>query len=250
MYTHIISLSLELDIKEFHDGLNEACQHLAVDHKDEYLNGLVKEVNQAREALFGAMYIASIRRGILEESRALNNSIVAAQRYLDLCAFDEDAEVKASAKLLRRQFGAYGKSLAHMRVASRLSAVETVLRDMHSAEWQPHVDHLPELSARLDKIGVAKEALQSKRLEVDQAKSSMVKPEPLYKLKKEAAVRLNTLVGYLQAMTGKDASTYGQLYDGLVLIIKQHNAYQRNLHSKSPRQEKPASELTVSSVCA
>ena len=146
-------MSLGLDAKQFHEGLDEICRHFTDSRSDEYLNGLVEKVVEAKESLFGAMYIASVKRGVLDESRKLNGRIAALTRYLDLCVYDTDAEVSASARLLRRQLRAYGKSLALMRVDSRLTAVEALIRDLEGADFQPHVKRLPELATRLTEIG-------------------------------------------------------------------------------------------------
>lgn len=171
-----LTLSLGLDAKQFHEGLDEICRHFADSRSDDYMNGLVQQVAEAKESLFGAMYIASVKRGVLEESRTLNGCIAATTRYLDLCTYDKDAEVKASARLLRRQFSAYGNALTLMPVGGRLTAVEALLRDLGGDALQPHVRRLPELSTRLEEMRKAKDDLRKKQLVVDQANSSLVKP--------------------------------------------------------------------------
>ena len=222
------TLSLGLDVKKFHEGLDEICRQMADDHSDDYMNVLVQRVAEAKESLFSSMYIASIRRGVLEESRTLNGRIAAATRYLDLCAYDADAEVRASAALVRRQFRAYGQSLAHMRVDSRLTAVEALLRDLGGDDFRPHVQRLPELEARLAEIGMAKDALREKQLMVDQANSGKVKPESLLVLKREAATQLEVLVAYLEVMAAKDAAVYGEHYAVVTEVIKRLNARRRS----------------------
>ena len=67
MYRNL-KLSLGLDVKQFHEGLDEICRHFADSRSDDYLNGLVQKVAEAKEALFAAMYIASVKRGVLDES--------------------------------------------------------------------------------------------------------------------------------------------------------------------------------------
>jgi len=222
-----LTLSLGLDAKQFHEGLDEICRHFDDIHSDDYMNGLVQNVAKAKESLFGSMYIASVKRGVLEESRTLNGRIAAATRYLDLCVYDKDPEVKASAKLLRRQLRAYGNSLAFMRVASRLTAVEALLRDLGGDDFRPHVNRLPELSDRLAEIGTAKEELRKKRLLVDKFKSSMVKPEPLLKLKREATAQLAALVTCLEVMASRDAAAYAEHYAVVTEIINRLNARSR-----------------------
>jgi len=222
------TLSLGLDVKKFHEGLDEICRQLVDNHSDDYMNVLVQKVVEAKESLFSSMYIASVRRGVLEESRTLNGRVAAATRYLDLCAYDADAEVRASATLVRRQFRAYGQSLAHMRVDSRLTAVEALLRDLGGDDFQPHVQRLPELEARLAEIGRAKDELRAKQLVVDQANSGKAKPESLLVLKKEAATQLEALVAYLEVMAVKDASVYGEHYAVVTEVIKRLNARRRN----------------------
>ena len=226
------SLSLGLDVKQFHEGLDEICRHFADDHSDDYLNGLVQKVAEAKGSLFDSMYIASVKSGVLKESRTLNGRISAFAHYLDLCACDTDAEVKASAMLLRRQLRAYGKSLAHMRVDSRLTAVDALSRDLGSDEFQPHVKRLPELPARLAEIVEAKDDLRRQRLLVDQIKSSMAKPEPLLELKKEAAEQLVNLVAYLEVMAKKDPAVYGEHYAVVTEVIKRLNSSRRSRVSR------------------
>lgn len=228
MKTGNLTLSLGLDVKQFHEGLDEICRHLADNHSDDYMNVLVQKVVEAKESLFSFMYIASVKRGVLEESRTLNGHIAAATRYLDLCAYDPDAEVRNSATLVRRQFRAYGQSLAHMRVDSRLTAVEALLRDLGGDEFRPHVQRLPELEARLAEIGRAKDVLREKQLVVDQANSGKVKPESLLVLKREAAAQLETLVAYLEVMATKDAAVYGEHYAVVTEVIKRLNARRRS----------------------
>ena len=222
-----LSLSLGLDVKQFHEGLDEICRHFADSRSDDYLNGLVQQVVEAKESLFGGMFMASAKRGVLEESRKLNARLSALARYLDLNAYDHDAEVVESAKLLRRQLGSYGRSLSLMRVDSRLTAVDAMLRDMGSEALQPHVMRLPELSSRLEEVRDAKDDLRMKQLVVDQANSSLVKPEPLLVLKREAAAKLVPLVAYLEVMATKDAAAYGRDYAVVTEVITRLNATRR-----------------------
>ena len=222
-------MSLGLDVKQFHEGLDEICRHFADDHSDDYLDGLVQKVAEAKESLFDSMYIASAKSGGLKESRTLNGRISALAHYFDLCACDTDAEVKASAMLLRRQLRAYGNSLAHMRVDSRLTAVDALSRDLGSDEFQPHVKRLPELPTRLAEIVKAKDDLRKQRLLVDKIKSSMVKPEPLLELKREAAEQLVT---YLEVMAKKDPAVYGEHYAVVTEVIKRLNDLRRRKVSR------------------
>ena len=223
-----LTLSLGLDVKQFHEGLDEICRHFADNRPDDYVSGLVQKVVEAKESLFESMYIASVKSGVLKESRTLNGRISALAHYLDLCACDTDAEVKASARLVRRQLRAYGNSLAHMRVDSRLTAVEALLRDLGGDEFQPHAKRLPELPTRLAEIGKAKDDLRKQRLLVDQIKSTMVKSESLLELKREAAAQLLTLVAYLEVMATKDAAVYGEHYAVVTEVIKRLNGRRRS----------------------
>ena len=198
-----LSLSLGLDVKQFHEGLDEICRHFADSRSDDYLNGLVQQVVEAKESLFGGMFMASAKRGVLEESRKLNARLSALARYLDLNA------------------------LSLMRVDSRLTAVDAMLRDMGSEALQPHVMRLPELSSRLEEVRNAKDDLRMKQLVVDQANSSLVKPEPLLMLKREAAAKLTPLVAYLEVMATKDAAAYGRDYAVVTEVITRLNATRR-----------------------
>lgn len=86
---------------------------------------------------------------------------------------------------------------------------------------------LPELSSRLEEVGKAKDDLRKKQLVVDQANSSMVKPEPLLVLKREAAAKLEPLVAYLEVMATKDAAAYGRDYAVVTEVITRFNATRR-----------------------
>ena len=57
-----LSLSLGLDVKQFHEGLDEICRHFADSRSDDYLNGLVQQVVEAKESLFGGMFM--VRRSV------------------------------------------------------------------------------------------------------------------------------------------------------------------------------------------
>ena len=73
----------------------------------------------------------------------------------------------------------------------------------------------------------AKDDLRKKQLVVDQANSSLVKPEPLLVLKREAADQLAHLVAYLAVMAKKDAANYGEDYAVVTEVITRLNAIRR-----------------------
>lgn len=222
-----LNLSLGLDAKQFHEGLEEICRHFAGGCPDEYMGDLLEAVAKAKDKLFGSMYLAAAKRGVLEESRVLNARLAAVGRYLDLCAYDNNAEVRASANVLKRQLGAYGKPLSMMRVASRLTAVDFLLRDLEGAELKPHVSRLPDLSSRLEEVRMANESLRQKQVMVDQANSSLPKPIPLLALKREAAESLSVLVSYLEVMATKEPQKYAEGRDRMVETITRLNALRR-----------------------
>jgi len=237
-----LTVSLGLDKKKFHEGLSEICNHIQGFQPEGQMNSLLQELTADKDAFFNNIYLASIRRGVQEESRKLNNCIANAQRYLDLLIGEAEGEVKASAALVRRQFGSYGKALIHMDVDSRLTAVDKLQSDLAKPVWQEHMARLPELAPRLDAMGVAKAALRQKRLEVDQANGGEVKPVSLVALKREAADCLTRLTTYAEAMAMTGDATSVELYSGLVEIITRVNATVRAGSKKA--QADPAADAT------
>jgi len=237
------TLSMGLDVKVFHEGLDEAYSHFAGIQVDEYMQGLVQEGITSKDALFNAMYVATTKRNVQEESRTLNNAIIAILRYFDLCAYDNDAEVKASAHRVREQFWAYGGALTHMSIARRLTAVDKLLNDLQGEAWQPHLSRLPQLAARLETMRTANDRLRQKRIEEDQDKGKEVKADSLSLLKRAAADKLAQLVDYLQVMAVKDTATYGELCSSVLTTIERHNAMSKARRSMaSKQQEKTAAD--------
>lgn len=216
------SLFTGLDANQFHAGLDEICSHFGEKRSDEYLSGLVQEVKSANAALFGVMNIASVRRSIYQESRLLNERIVAVSRYIDSTCYVADAELKASAMVLRQLFGSY-KPFTRMKVDSRIGAVSTLLRNLSQPDMQAHVGKLSELPDRIKEIQNALEALKAKQLEVDQANSAAPVVLPRRILKREAADKLESLVDYLKAMAVKDAAAYGEDFAVVTQIITRLN---------------------------
>ena len=192
-----------LGSNQFHAGLAEICTHFQDFQSDEYVNGLVRDVDEANQTLFKAMHIASVRRSVQQESKLLTERIVAATRYVDSCRYVADAAVRESAEVLKPLFR-YDKPFAWMKVDARLGAVSTLLRDLQQPDVKVHLDKLVEMSDRITGIEKAWETLKSKRLDVDQANSAMPKGMPLPDLKPDAADKLELLVDYLNAMAEKD----------------------------------------------
>lgn len=212
-----------LGANQFHAGLTEICTHFLDFQSDEYLNGLVQNVEDANQSLFKAMHIASVRRSVQQESRLLTERIVATTRYVDSCRYVADAEVRESAEALKPLFR-YDKPFARMKVDARLGAVSTLLRDLQQSDVQAHLDRLTEMADRIAGIDEAWKKLKAKRLEVDKANSSMPKGMPLMDLKRDAADKLDLMVDYLKAMAEKDAATYADDYAVVTEIIKRLNA--------------------------
>lgn len=223
------SLFTGLGANQFHAGLDEICSHFKDKRSDDYLNGLVQEMTLANDALFGVMNIASVRRGVRQESSLLNERIVAASRYIDSSCYVADTELKASAMVLRQLFGSY-KPFTRMKVDARIGAVSTLLRNLSQPDMQVHVAKLPELTGRIKEIQNALETLKAKRLEVDQANSAAPVVQPLRILKGEAASKLEKLVDYLKAMAEKDAAAYGEDFAVVLEIITRLNTRRKSKH--------------------
>jgi hypothetical protein len=89
---------------------------------------------------------------------------------------------------------------------------------------QAYVEKLPLLPERISGIQEALEVLMTKQLEVDRAKSRVVKHKPLSVLKREVNKKLEVLVTYLQAMASKEPEAYGKPYAVVTEIIGRLNS--------------------------
>lgn len=109
---------MESDVLSFHTGIDEICLCLNDVQADDYMLGLVQEVKDANQRLFEALNVGKAKHNVQQEVKQLNDSIVAAHRFIDSCCYLPDAEVKASAKELRKLFGSYGKPITRMDLNS------------------------------------------------------------------------------------------------------------------------------------
>ena len=216
--------NLGLSSFSFYSGMDEICHCLDDVQADDYMSGLVQEVKDANQRLLDALHVSSAKHNVQQEVKQLNDSIVAAHRFIDSCCYLPDAEVKASAKELRKLFGSYGKPITRMDLYSQLTVVSALLRDLAQPKMQAHVAKLPLLPERINGIQEALDVLMSKRLEVDRAKSGVVKHKPLSVLKREVNEKLEVLVTYLQAMASKEPESYGKPYAVVTAIITRLNA--------------------------
>lgn len=212
-----------LNALSFHTGIDEICHCLNDVQEDDYMSGLVLEVKDANQRLLNAIHVSSAKHNVQQEVKQLNDSIVAAHRFIDSCCYLPDAEVKASAKELKKLFGSYGKPLTRMDMYTQMTVVSVLLRDLAHPKMQVHVEKIPLLPERINGIHEALEVLMTKRLEVDRAKSSMVKHKPLSVLKREDNEKLEVLVTYLQAMAAKEPEAYGKPYAVVTAIITRLN---------------------------
>lgn len=105
-----------------------------------------------------------------------------------------------------------------------MSVVSLLLRDLARPKMQAHVEKLPMLPERISGIQEALEVLMTKQLEVDRAKSRVVKHKPLHVLKREANDKLVVLVTYLQVMAAKDPEAYGKPFAVVTEIIGRLNS--------------------------
>ena len=111
-----------------------------------------------------------------------------------------------------------------MDLYSQLTVVSALLRDLAQPKMQAHVAKLPLLPERINGIQEALDTLLDKRLEVDRAKSRVVRHKPLSVLKREVNEKLEVLVTYLQAMASKEPEAYGKPYAVVTAIITRLNA--------------------------
>ena len=82
-----------------------------------------------------------------------------------------------------------------------------------------HVDRLPEMESRIKGVRDASETLDEALYQADKAKGTAPKGQSLMPLKREAAVRLETLVDYLEAMAKKSPADYAEHYAVVMQII-------------------------------
>ena len=212
-----------LNSLSFHTGIEEVCLCLNDVQADDYMSGLVQEVKDANQRLFDALNVGKAKHNVQQEVKQLNDSIVAAHRFIDSCCYLPDAEVKASAKELKKLFGSYGKPLTRMDMDTQMTVVKVLLHDLSKPKMQAHAEKLPLLPDRINGIQEALDTLLDKRLEVDRAKSRVVKHKPLSVLKREVNEKLEVLVNYLQAMASKEPEAYGKLYAVVTAIITRLN---------------------------
>ena len=213
-----------LDSLSFHTGIDEICLCLNDVQADDYMLGLVQEVKDANQRLFDALNVGKAKHNVQQEVKQLNDSIVAAHRFIDSCCYLPDTEVKASAKELKKLFGSYGKPITRMDLNSQISVVSLLLRDLAKPKMQTHVAKLSLLPERISGIQEALDVLMTKQLEVDRAKSRVVKHKPLSVLKREVNKKLEVLVTYLQAMASKEPEAYGKPYAVVTEIIGRLNS--------------------------
>ena len=216
--------NLGLSSFSFYSGMDEICHCLDDVQADDYMSGLVQEVKDANQRLLDALHVSSAKHNVQQEVKQLNDSIVAAHRFIDSCCYLPDADVKASAKELKKLFGSYGKPLTRMDMDTQMTVVKVLLHDLSKPKMQAHVEKLPLLPDRINGIQVALDTLLDKRLEVDRAKVKVVKHKPLSVLKREVNEKLEVLVTYMQAMASKEPEAYGKHYAVVTEIIKRLNA--------------------------
>ena len=216
--------NLGLSSFSFYSGMDEICHCLDDVQTDDYMSVLIQEVKDANQRLLDALHVSSAKHNVQQEVKQLNDSIVAAHRFIDSCCYLPDAVVKASAKELKKLFGSYGKPITRMDLYSQMSVVKILLRDLAKPKMQAHVAKLPMLPERINGIQEALEVLMTKQLEVDDATSRIVKHKPLPVLKREANEKLEVLITYLQAMASKEPEAYGKTYAVVTEIIERLNA--------------------------
>lgn len=217
-----IKMSLRLNSNQFHTGLNEICRHFEDNHSDEELNGLVQEVENARGMLFQAIKKELAKEGIKEESFLLRERLASATHYIDSFQYEPDAEVKASAKALKRQLRKYGV-FYKMDVHSRLTEVQAMLRDMETSEMKAHVAKIPGLETRIKNVQTAMEALLNRLVAVEKMRGEAKPQKSKLELKREAAAKLERLLVYLDHKAYKEPDTYGKDYGFVVGLITNLN---------------------------
>lgn len=235
------TFKLNLNSNEFQSGLCEIENLFASIRKDDYLTGLVSEVQNANQTLLNSMHVAAVKRNVGREAQLLTSRIVSAQRYVDSCRYLDDENVKASAERVLALFKSYDKAFALMKIDTRIGAVHTLQRDLASDEMQTHIARLPELASRIDGILQALQSLEENLLEMDLYNSAALEGQPLLPLKRDAADKLRQLVEYLAVMSAKEPENFGRYYQGVMEIINRLNA----VHKKGSTNTPVAAPLTL-----
>ena len=78
-----ILLNLGVSSEKIQAGLKEICSHFQDKRTDAYMATLVQGVEKANQALFEVLYVNSVKRGVQQEARWLNEHIASAQSYID-----------------------------------------------------------------------------------------------------------------------------------------------------------------------
>ena len=216
--------NIGLSSLSFHTGIEEICLYLNDVQADDYMMGLVQEVKDANQRLLDALRVGTAKHNVQKEVKQLNDSLVAAHRFIDSCCYLPDAEVKASAKVLKKLFSSYGKPITRMDLYTQMTVVSVLLSDLAQPEMQVHVEKLPMLPERINGIREALDKLLHKHMDVILDKSTMKKHKPLPILKQEANEKLGVLVTYLQAMASKEPEAYGKPCAMATGIISRLNA--------------------------
>lgn len=217
-----INFSLRLSSDQFHTGLDEICHHFDGNRSDEHLNGLVQEVENAKGMLFETIKKEMVKEGIKRESFLLRERLASATHYIDSHRFEPDEELKASAMALQRQLRKYGV-FYKMDVHSRLTKVQAMLSDLDKPEMKAHVAKIPGLEARIKNVRSAMEALLQRLMTVQDLRNEAKPQKSKLELKREATVKVDRLLVYLDSMAFKDPDTYGKDYNYVAGLITDLN---------------------------
>ena len=169
--------------------------------------------------LFQTIKKDMVKKGIKQDSLLLHERLTSATHYIDSHWFEPDEEMKASAMALKQVFDSYSKPFARMKASERVGAVKTLLRNLSSPAMKEHVDRLPEMESRIKGVRDASETLEEALYQADKVKGTAPKGQSLMPLKREAAVRHETLVDYLEAMAKKSPVNYAEHYVVVMQII-------------------------------
>ena len=222
-----VHLSLVLDANQYYAGNEEICRRFVDGTSDEYLNSLVASLAQANDAFADVMHIAEVRVTIKQENRQLMDRFMSIVSYLDSCKYVKDSATKASAAALKQVFDSYSKPFSRMKASERVGVMKTLLRELDAPELKEHVECLHEMASRINGMREASETLKEALYQADEAKGTAAKGQSLMSLKREAAVRLETLVDYLEAMAAKQPADYAKHLGVVMQIINRLNTRRR-----------------------
>lgn len=215
---------------------------------DEPLTRWKAELEEAIEALIDNICDRTKKIGMKDQVNAMLKCIVGIRLLVKSCIGMGNATLEEHAKAVERVLNEY-VGFRHMRIGSKMTNAELLLRDLRTPQMLPHVEAIPELAERLSLLEQARENVANRRFEMLCAEVEAKNKPHLQPLKRNIAQIMNNIGEYLKAMMliEANAETYEPLLKMFQLIIKEQNK-KRKRASRSRQKDTQAKDdgtLTV-----